>query len=106
MGKRKAVAIQPILKDKLVHADTRQVAGDETINVEEMPQSRQGDDVEAALEFGDLFNRRGNRALGMKFAQELLGYSSQVVVREVADAEFNQSAPFGSVPRVGRVSPV
>ena len=36
------------------------------------PPAGQGIDVEAAFDFGDFFDRDGNRSLRMKFAQELL----------------------------------
>ena len=78
----------------LIHCDGRQVAGNETINLQKVAQAGQGDDVEAAFEFGNFFDRGGNRSLRMKFAQELFGNSADVVVGKAANAEFNRSAPF------------
>ena len=40
---------------------------------QKVAQAGHGDDVEAAFEFGNFFDRGGNRSLRMKFAQELLG---------------------------------
>jgi hypothetical protein len=105
MRECEAITVQPPLKDELVHRDAGQIAGDETIDLQKVAQSGQGDDVEAAFDLGDLFDGGRNRALRMKFAQELLGYSADFVVREAADGDSNRIAPCGSFPRFDRGSP-
>lgn len=105
MRKGEAITVQEPLQDKLIDGDAGQVARYEPVDLKEVAQTRQGDDIEAALYFSDLLNRRRNRALRMKLTKELLGFSSDVVIRKTGDADFNRSAPFESIPRVDRVSP-